>query len=79
MIQKWYNRILWTSLLTLVLGMLIVLPILMSFELGREILNVIAIFIPVAGIVAMSLIFGDIFWDCRHFSGWVNQCDKPLD
>jgi len=73
MIQKWYNRILWTSGLTAMGGMLIVLPILMSFELGVIILNVIGIFIPVSAIIFVSFVFGDIFFGCKHFSAWVNH------
>lgn len=79
MVQKWYNRILWTSGLTAMGGILIVLPIMMLFEMGA-ILNTIAIFIPVSGIIFVSFIFGDIFFGCRHFSAWVNhRYDKPLD
>lgn len=79
MVQKWYNRILWTSLLTLVVGMLFVFPILYQFETGKAILNTIVLIVPISGCVAMSMIFGDIFFDCRHFSGWINQRNRTLD
>ena len=79
MIQKWYNRILWTSLLTLVLGMLFIIPILYQFETGKAILNAIVLIVPRSGCVAISMIFGDIFFGYRHFSGWINQRSRTLD
>ena len=79
MVQKWYNRILWTSLLTLVVGMLFIFPILYQFETGKAILDAIVLIIPISGCVAISMIFGDILFGYRHFSGWVNQHNKPLD
>ncbi|KKN24843.1 hypothetical protein LCGC14_0890830 [marine sediment metagenome] len=79
MIQKWYNRILLTSLLTLVLGMLFVFPVLYQFEIGKMILNTVGLIIPVSGCAAILLIFGDIFFGYRHFSGWINQHNKLID
>lgn len=79
MVQKWYNRILWISLLTLVLGMLFVFPALYQFEIGKAILNTVGLIIPISGCVAISMIFGDIFFGYRHFSGWINQRSRTLD
>lgn len=79
MIQKWYNRIMWTSILTLVLGMLVVFPILYQFEIGMMILNTVGLIIPVAGCIFMLLLFGDMFFGYRHYSGWINQYHESSD
>jgi len=81
MIQKWYNRIMWTSGSITAGGMVFLFPAVMLLsEEAIIILDTIAIFIPVSGIIFISLMFGDIFSGYRHFGAWVNhRYDKPLD
>lgn len=73
MIQKWYNRILMTSGLVAVFGLLIVFPILMSFEMGVVILNAIGIIVPICGIIFILLVFVGGMCKQNYFGHWVNH------
>ncbi len=79
MIQKWYNGLLWISLLTAVIGTLIGIPFLGLLDLDAILYTEIVIIIPISGIIALLLIFGGSFTRHNYFGHWVNQYDKLID
>ena len=79
MIQKWYNRILWTSLLILVLGTLFVFPILYQFEIGKMILNTVGLILPISGCVFMVLLFWGGLSKKNYWGHFVNRHNKLVD
>lgn len=73
MIQKWYNRILWASLLSWAASFVIMLPLGIIFDApARGIMELITIsMMGGGGIMALLLIFiGGI---TGHFGRWANN------
>ncbi|KKK97857.1 hypothetical protein LCGC14_2648590 [marine sediment metagenome] len=79
MIQKWYNGLLWISLLTAVMGTLIGIPFLGLLDLDAILYTEIVIIIPISGIIALLLIFGGSFTRYNYFGHWANQYGKLID
>lgn len=79
MIQKWYNRIMDISGLTLVIGTLIGIPILKLFDLDAILYTKIVIIVPISGIIFLPLMIWGTFSRHNYFDHWFKAEDISID